>query len=52
MQVVILETQGWSQTQLATEFHTTESNVSKLLKKHRITGEVKGTSTAYCGIVG
>ena len=34
-------TQGWSQAQLAAEFHTPQSNVSKLLKKHVITGEVK-----------
>ena len=32
-EVVTLGTQGWSQAQLAAEFHTTQSNVSKLLKK-------------------
>ena len=37
-QVVTLGTQGWSQAQLAPEFHTIESNVSKLLRKDRITG--------------
>ena len=31
-QVVALGTRGWTQAQLATEFHTTQSNVSKLLK--------------------
>ena len=31
-QVVTLGTWGWSQTQLAAEFHTTQSNVSKLVK--------------------
>ena len=40
-QVVTLGTWGWSQAQLAAEFHTTQSNMDKLLKKHRITGEVK-----------
>ena len=40
-QIVTLGTQGCSHTQLAAEFDTTQSNVSKLLKKHRITGEVK-----------
>ena len=32
-QVMTLRTWGWSQTQLAAEFHITQSNVSKLLKK-------------------
>ena len=29
---VTLGTHGWSQAKLATEFHTTQSNVNKLLK--------------------
>ena len=40
-QIVTLGTRGWKQTQLAAEFDTAQSNVSKLLKKHRINGKVK-----------
>ena len=40
-QVVTLETQRLSQAQLVVDIRTTQSNMSKLLKKHRITGEVK-----------
>ncbi len=40
LQIVTFGTHEWSQNQPAMESVTAQSNVSKLLKKHRITGEV------------